>query len=213
MNYIYDIALNLSDKLYEFYDWNETDDVKLYLKIPIIRVEDTIIKDFINSTFTVDKSVLLKIENNTELYDIDSIKNIKYLVVFSSDSMALAVLFDNNGKSIKKSFLSIDEENDVIEYSKIIKYSLIEYKIIKKEQIKNKFNTRNEISLKKEILSIIENMYKKKEYDKINYLYYELYGEKITSLDKGYIKLINLIDSNKLIILKDILCLNKKRTS
>ena len=37
MNYVYDIVLNLSDKLYNFYEWNSEDNVELYVKIPIIK--------------------------------------------------------------------------------------------------------------------------------------------------------------------------------
>lgn len=204
MNFIYDIALNLNDKLYEFYDWNEEDNIKLYLKIPIIKVEDDVIKDFINSTFIIDKSILSRIENLSELCDIDLVKSIKYLAVFSSENKALAIEFDNSGKSIKKSYLSIDEESDILEYSKMLKYKVIDYKIIKKEPIKSIFNTRNELSLRDKIHNLIENMYKNKEYEKINYIYYEIYNEKITSYDKSYIKLINLLDSNKINNLKDI---------
>ena len=45
MNYVYDIVLNLSDKLYNFYEWNSDDNVELYVKIPIIKVEEETIKD------------------------------------------------------------------------------------------------------------------------------------------------------------------------
>ena len=44
MNYIYDITLNFNNELNNFYEWDEQDNIEFYLKIPIFRVEDDIIK-------------------------------------------------------------------------------------------------------------------------------------------------------------------------
>ena len=38
MNYIYDVLLNFNDKLYEFYDWNKSDDVKHVRRVPIFKI-------------------------------------------------------------------------------------------------------------------------------------------------------------------------------
>ena len=39
MNYIYDLLLNFNENIYEFYDWNKTDNIKHIKKIPIFKID------------------------------------------------------------------------------------------------------------------------------------------------------------------------------
>lgn len=196
MNYIYDITLNFNKELYDFYEWNKEDDINFYIKIPIFKVEDNIIDDFITSTFIVDKTFLSKILNKTESYSKTNIKINKYSCVFTSIDRVVAVCFNEKGESILKSNLSIDEETDVLEFSKLIKYSLIDYKIKEKNNVKNKFITREEKYIKKTFLSYINQIYDNREYDKLKYVFYEVYDQKSNNESKIYSKLINLVENN-----------------
>lgn len=196
MNYIYDITLNFNKELYNFYEWNTEDNIEFYVKIPIFKVEENILDDFINSSFIVDKAFLTKIMNRSEKYSKTMVKTSKYVCVFTSSSRVLGVVFNEKGESIFKSYLSIDEEGEVLDFSKLIKYNLIDYKIKQKNNNKNKFFTRNEKVIKSFVTNSINEMYDKKEYDKLKYVFYELYNERLNNENKIYSKLINLVENN-----------------
>lgn len=195
MNYIYDITLNFNNELNNFYEWDEQDNIEFCLKIPIFRVEDDIIKEFIKSTFQVEKCFLQRIEDKTELYGKNNLENSKYSSIFVGNELVLAVSFNEKGISKEKSYLSIDEENEIIDYSKSIKYSLINYKVLSKNKT-NYFITRNEKNNKVKLLNNIKNMYQSKEYEKLKYIFYEIYDEKSDNQNRIYSKLINLIENN-----------------
>ena len=195
MNYIYDITLNFNSNLYNFYEWENEDNVEVYLKIPVFKVEDEVINDFIISTFLVEKKFLNLILNNTELYGKSNVKINKYSCIFTTNDKAVAVLFNEKGESIKKSYLSIDEENEVLDYSKYIKYTIMDYRIKEKKSINN-FVTRNEKNTRNKLKTLIKNMYENKEYDKLKYIFYEVYNEKNDNELKMYSKLINIVDNN-----------------
>ena len=45
MNYIYDILANFNNIYYDFFDWNESDNIIHIKKVPIVRVDS----DFFNN--------------------------------------------------------------------------------------------------------------------------------------------------------------------
>ena len=195
MNYIYDITLNFNEELYNFYEWNEEDNIEYYIKVPVFKVEDEVLHDFIKNKISVSKSFLNKIYNKTEIYGKKN-KNSKYVAIFTSLDSSIAIEFNDNGDSYLKSYLSIEEETDLLEFSKLLKYSLVDYKV--KEYRKSTFKrlTRQEFSMKNSLLNNLEKIYKNNEIYKLRYLFYELYNEKPSSDEKIYSKLINLIENN-----------------
>ena len=195
MNYIYDITLNFNKELYNFYEWENDDCIEFYLKIPVFKVEEKTIEDFITCDFIVDKQFLNRIFNKTELYGKSNVIHNKYSCIITSETKVLAILFNEKGESYKKSYMSIDEENEVLEYSKFIKYSLINYKI-KSKKSRNSFITRNEYKMKNRLLSEIKSIYKNKQFDKLEFIFYEVYNERNNNENKIYAKLVNLIENN-----------------
>ena len=172
MNYIYDITINLNEELYNFYEWESDDNIEFYLKIPIFKVEKETMLDFISSNFIIDKQFLNRIANKSEIYGKRNNKN-QNLCAFVGENKVVVVLFDEKGNNIKKSFLSIDEEEDIIEYSKVIKYSLVDYKITEKK-VTNFYLTRNEFNAKNQLLKKLKKIYNNKEYSKLKYIFYEV---------------------------------------
>jgi hypothetical protein len=208
MNYIYDITLNLSkNNLYEFYEWREEDIPEFILKIPVFRVDLETFKDLKYNNISISKEFLLKILEKTEVYTPNSIEIIRYGALFSCDESVLAIEFDSEGNNYMKSNLSIEEEMEVIESVKLIKFTILDYKVKNKNNIKDKLSTRKEIEETEFVLKKLENIYKNKENMKLKYIFYELYNEKIDDIDKIYIKLINIIknNDNKLSKLNEIL--------
>lgn len=214
MNYIYDISLNFNkNNLYEFYEWKEEDDVEFILKIPIFRIEK---EDFINikySDIIINQNFLKQLLDKTEVYNQKSVSLIRYSCVFSCDNSAIAIEFDENGNSYMKSNLSIDEEADVIECASLLKYTILDYKIKNKKNMKNDFCTRNDKESRKYVLKCLENIKLNNEESKLKYIFYEIYNEKLSDIEKIYSKLVNVAKTSddKSIKLKNIIDITERR--
>ena len=218
MNYIYDITLNFNkNNLYEFYEWKDEDEVEFILKIPVFKVS---YEDFIsikNNDIIVSKNFLNLILDKTEVYAPNSIKIIKYSCVLACEKSVVALEFDSDGKSYMKSNISVDEEEEILDYVSDIKYSIIDYKVTNKKNNKLNFCTREERETQKYLLNKIEKMLKNNEDSKLKYIFYEIYNEKTDDVDRIYSKLINITKNkdSKFIKLKNLIYLieNKKIVS
>ena len=141
-----------------------------------------------SSEFIIDKDLLLFINNKTELF---SNKNNINGILFTNNEDIITVLFDNNGKSIKKSFLYIDEELDVLEEMKQLKEKEIKVTFIKSET--NRIETRKQTIMKRFIKSELS----KNDIDRLKYIYYECFGKILKSERKILSELNNLQASSK----------------
>ena len=211
MNYIYDITLNLNRNNYEFYEWKDDDNPEFVLKIPVYKVDNNMYYDIKNNDIIIDKKFLEQILEKTEVYSPNTIGIIRYACLFASEYNVIAIEFDSDGNNYMKSSLSLDEEDEILEITKNIKYSLIEYKIKSKKKIQEKYITRIEFEKEKSILKKIETIKSNKEFSKLKYIFFELYNEKLDDPDKVYNKLINIVknDSKKLEKMCDILNLTE----
>ena len=111
-------------------------------------------------------------------------------------------------------YLSIDEEDEVIECAKLIKYTILDYKLKSKKSINVVSSTRYEREMSKYLVKSLEKMNKNNEGSKLKYIFYEIYSEKCDDIEKVYSKLINITknNDNKFIKLKNLIGLieNKK---
>lgn len=196
MNYIFDICLNFNNELYDFYEWDKNDNIEFYLKIPIFKVEEDIINDFVFHDIKIDNIFLKKIYNKSQKYYKNTVRNNRYSCIFSSNNKCIAVNFDDNGNIIGKSNLSLEEESEVLEFSKFLKYSIIDYKTIKKNQVFNKYLTRNELNKISLLNNYILKLFDNKNYDELEYLYYELYSDKTSDYNIIKQKLLSLINNS-----------------
>ena len=167
MNYYYDIKINFQDTNYMFYDWSEKDTIEFIKKIPIFQVTTNTLKDFISYNIILNEEILNNIKDKTKLK-----KNIlKYCALFVSKNGAIALEFNDNGLSISRSFLQIEDEVNVLESLFTLPITKFNYKI------KNKINVNNMLRIEEEIKRFIEievnSLYKRKKYTKLNYLYNE----------------------------------------
>lgn len=215
MNYIYDITINLSkNDLYEFYEWREEDVPEFILKIPLYRVDKETFFDLKYNNVIVTKEFLLKIFDKTEVYTPNAINLIRYCALFACDESVVAIEFDSDGNSYMKSNLSIEEENEIIECARLLKYALLDYKVKNKNTTKEKFVTRKELENKNFAINKINSIYNNGENMKLKYIFFEIYNEKLDDCEKIYSKLINVINNsdNKMDKLNEILFLmdNKK---
>lgn len=196
MNYVFDVCLNFNKELYNFYEWNNEDEILYFLKIPVFKIEEEIINDFIKNDIRVDILFLNKIYNKSQIYFKKSNKINEYSCILTTDKQSVGLNFDKNGYVIGKSYLSLEEENEVTEFSKFIKYSLINYKIIKQNSVRENYLTRKEkedIKIIKNYLNIFEKDGKNNE---LKYLYYEVFNTNENDYKKIKNKLDNILFVN-----------------
>lgn len=193
MNYIYDVVLNLNkNNIYEFYEWKDEDNPEFILKIPMYKVDKDTFLNIKYDDIIINKKFLDVIEDKTETYSPNSISIIRYACIFVCDENVIAVEFDSDGNNYMKSNLSIEEQQEIIDASKSIKYSIIEYKIKKQSKGDKKYVTRKEEEIEKNLILKLNNMKKNNEISKLKYIFYEIYNEKLDDVDKIYNKLINV---------------------
>ena len=139
MVYIYDIVLNFDDELLEFFEWKESDNIKYIKRLPLIKVEDSLIKDVLENDILFDDLLLDQIKGKTIYYD--SKNDDCPIVVLSNQDIAIAVLIKDNG--YKYSRLLLDEEYEVLNIVSKLSTTKVDYSIIGKKCINNNL-TREE---------------------------------------------------------------------
>lgn len=215
---VYDIVLNLldGDRVYEFFEWNHKDNLEHIKKIPIIKVTSHFLDAAIYNTIVIEKEFLEDIYKKAEVYNKDKIGVIDYAALFTDGYKVLAIEFNREGKSLFKSFLLLDEEEEILEISNEMKLRNISYKKIKKNK-KNTFLTREEEFRKKYLIRELKISYKKNEYKKINYLYEEIYPKDNKTVSEKYKILMEDINQNYSIkhekLYKIVRLTHKKKTT
>lgn len=129
MNYIYDILLNYSSELYDFYEWNKNDLITHIKKIPVVKVKKNVLNDLKDYKVKIDDDFLSKYKNKTEKFNKKNIDKIECSIIFTDGFEALAVLF-KKGISSYYSKLLLDEEEELLSMSKIMLYKDFDYKRI-----------------------------------------------------------------------------------
>lgn len=182
MNYIYDILLNFNETLYDFYDWNMKDDIKHIRRIPIFKVSS---EDFLclkENEVVIDKVVLNKIYNKTEVFENRKIIRLDYTCLFSDGLETIGIRFDHDGKSIQKTRLLIDEDSEVIDLCVHLDEEEVDYNTIclkKPEYLK----TRKEIQMHDYLINELDQLVLLKDIEKLKYLYYECFDKLENSVD------------------------------
>lgn len=189
MIYIYDLTLNFNDKLYDFYDWKETDNIVHFRKIPLIKLSDKVYDKFLNNKVVADSELLSLIRDKSQMYKGRLLKNVKYTLVLTNGYDAFAVMFDENGVSSKKSRLVVGEELEVIDLSNNLKVKDYDFTIVSNEKSFNRFTRDEERVINDVIIKINAH---KDNTGLLKYLYYE-WNKKIYDGNNCYKDLINCV--------------------
>ena len=196
MNYIYDIFINFNKKYYDFFEWNLNDGVYHIRKIPIFRIKtDDFIKLFPNR-IVVDNEFLNNIKDKTDVFN-GIVNNTKYCCLFTDTNDVIAVSFDENGNSILKSDLLIEEALDVLELSLHMKENNVMFNILSND-VDKVFLTRNNKKNSQKILKKIDSI-SKNEIEKMKYLYYECFNEKEKDYKKMVLKIKKSINDEEIL--------------
>ena len=173
MKYIYDLELNFKNRYYDFYEWEKKDKITHIKKIPSYKVTDEDIYNLKYNYIKINKDFFQNKKN--------------YTSIFSNGQTIIAIKFDNNGYNKLKSDINIEEQEEIINLINNQKTIKLNYKIIKKEKIE--FKTRLEIENKNKIIKKITKIYNNKEYDKIDYIFLECFGNINNTIEKKYNKI------------------------
>ncbi len=176
MNYIYDILVNFNRYPYDFYDWNNNDPIEHIRKMPLFKISSDKFLELKNSEVVITEEWMEKIQNKTEVFQSKGVDKIAYAALFTDAMEVVAIEFNHQGKSIGKSRLLVDEESEVLEVADRIHHTILNYEVIKTDQVDN-LKTRKEL----EISEYLHDQIKKLEHEnveKLRYLYYECFNKK-----------------------------------
>lgn len=189
MDFYYDILLNFQERYYMFYEWDSEDNIEYIKKIPLIHVDAKTYLNLITKHIKVSAQFLESIKNKTKLKDNSYLK---YTAIFSDGKNSLAIEFDDNGNSLSKSSLILDDELNINEFLFNIAIKKLDYKVIKTEKVF--LETRQEEKIKKILKLEIQGMYEKKEYSKLKYIYLEWFDKLSENIDKMYSEMIKKLE-------------------
>ena len=173
MNYTYDILANFNETYYEFFEWNNKDELTHIKKLPIIKVDRTFLNNIKNNDVVVEKELLEKIFKKTEFFKTNKKNTSNYICALCDGTKAIIIKLDSNGTIKGRSSLLIDEENEIIDISDTMTTSNYKLKINKNKK-QEYFKTRKE----KEINNYIEQELKIIDNNKLKYLYFDCFNKK-----------------------------------
>lgn len=167
MNYYYDVVLNFLDTNVLFYEWNKEDNLEYFKKIPLIKVSSKTLRDFINNDVCINQETL---------------KIVKDRAIFADKNGCIALEFNESGKSIARSFFSLNDELNIGEIIYTINTTDIDYKIVNK--INYNKNLRKEDKIKLIIKTEIKVLSEMEDTLKLKYLYMEWFNESCEDVKK-----------------------------
>ena len=188
MKYIYDILLNFNEtKIYEFYEWNENDEIEYFKKVPLLRVDFKTYKN-IKVGNIIDETLFLdRINNIAEMYDNKLVRHIEYACILTDGDRSVGILLNKKGEIMMVSGMLLDEEEETIEIGSTIKEININI-VVKTEadEKPNNYVTRAESHKMFFLNKEIDNLYTNKNTNKLKYLYYECTNQTEDDIDSIY---------------------------
>ncbi len=197
MVYVYDFLLNWTDvdRGYEFFEWQEEDPIEHIKRIPLIRITKEQMNEIFTNEIKIEEELLSKILNKTEVYQSKNTTKIKYAIIISDNKRVVALEFSKEGKSIYRSLLDLEDEEEVIDVASNLELYNLKYQII--DEIKEiSYETRKEKNMKKYLLTEIKKTYRNHNYNKIIFLYNEYFDSSIENVKECYQQLLNSFECN-----------------
>ncbi len=179
MHYYYDVLANLEIDLWDFYEWEETDAILPIKKVPLVRVTESDIKSFFKYNVVFDQEWIQKYLEKT------IVKNSKEklsCILFSSTKNCILLEVDGCGRTISRSRLLMEDENNCNEVAFAIKPSSVLYKI--ESKLKQRQELR-QITAEKHLIEVeLNTLRENKNQIKCSYLYYEWFGSLESNFEK-----------------------------
>ncbi len=177
MNYIYDIVLNFNRDYFNFFEWSRKDCIINIKKIPLFLIDDSSLDILKYDNVVVSEDFISLIRDKTYTYTRNKI-GIACLV--SNGREVIGVLFNERGCLLKRSSLTLDEEEEVLE--EVCSCKSYKIDIVKDTKLKRDDVLR---SVREKKSFLIKYINSEKNIINLRYLYYD-YFEK----DEEDIKII-----------------------
>lgn len=182
MNYIYDILLNFNRQLYDFFEWDINDNIIHIRKIPLYKVGTKLLLTIRDNRIKFEQEFLDKVKNKTEVFTNKDVDFLEYAFLLTDGSSVLALKCNQNGESIGKSMLLVDEDMEVLDVSKKIKEFEFSIEVISEEKY-IPLKTRKEQKMEKYVKDELYKSRKQNANEKLEYLYFECFGKNEHSID------------------------------
>lgn len=210
MIYVYDVLINLNEEVYDFYDWDESDDFSHVRRAPLLKVSHEVYSDFCFKKVRLGEESLSLIKDKTQLFSSRNIEVLPFGSIFTDGEYAIMIEFDSKGFSKRKSKFLVNEEMEILDISNSMKISKVSYNVVN-----NKVKVNNMLRSEKKILdNILEELGNlKDDSERIDYLYYEWFNKqegsnkydklvsslkkKFTSKHLDFLDLLNLLTIKK----------------
>ena len=124
MHYYYDILANFDTTCWEFYEWDEDDEIIALKKVPFFRVSEKVFNDLFNYDITFDLEWIQNYLGKTTIKNIHEKAN---CLLFSSTKNCLLFEVDKKGHVRYRSKLLLEEENNCNEVAFSLPISNISY--------------------------------------------------------------------------------------
>lgn len=183
MNYIYDILLNFNRQLYDFFEWNINDNIIHVRKIPLYRIDSKSLLEIRDNRIKIEENFLETIKNKTEIFTNKDLDLMTYATLFTDGSSVIAIKFSQDGSSVGKSVLLVDEDVEVLDVSSRLNEVSLHYKVLEPE-LYVPLRTRKEQRMEKFVLQELRKSQKQHAYEKLEYLYFECFGESECAIEK-----------------------------
>ena len=184
------LYINFNKELFDFFEWNKNDKIIRIKTIPIFKLNEQDLKSIITYNIKLEESFFKEIKEKSTIYNKPSQK--RNYALFCDNTNALAVEFNNEGKSINKSSLFISDELEILENLFKLKEKNINYEILNKNSIILK--TRKERYQE----NFIKNELKNIDDKKLKYIYFECFGKQENNNKLIISRLLNLSKESKI---------------
>ena len=111
MTYIYDVIFNFDNDLYDFYEWDKTDNYYHIKKVNLLRIDSKTYNDLLDNRVKFNDDLFMDIFHKCEYYDKKKIKTFPYAFLVTDTYRSMALMLDDDLKVIKYSSLLLDEED------------------------------------------------------------------------------------------------------
>lgn len=191
MIFVYDILINLNDKLFDFYDWNKNDNILHVKKIPVFRVKSNDLINIKKCICNFKQEFVDKIYKKTEFFKYNSGRIYNYVCILSDCKEAVVVSLCSDGILKLKSGLLLSDEIEVINLCKNLDLCNVLLTVIN-DSNDFCFKTRKEVDIE----LYIKNELKTINGDKLKYLYFECFNEVNNDRKKMLSRLLFELDNN-----------------
>lgn len=183
MIFVYDILVNFQKEFFDFFEWNENDDIIHIKKIPLFKIDNSCFDHIKKNIVIFDKGFLKEIQNRAEKFSRKYCSVIPYCCLLSNGKEAMAIKLNKNGFVIGRSSLLLDENDDVINMAKTLNKYHVNFTIFKIcFSVNNK--TRYEKKQQAAVFDMIDKLYRNSEFQKLQFLFFECFGKDENNMDK-----------------------------